>query len=175
MFVAALIAVMTAVAVPQVLVTVDRMRATAAARFLAARLGLARALAVNRSASVALRFDATAGGITFTAFIDGNDNGVRTREIDSGIDHQLEPPVRLGELFPTVAIAVDVPDDTLRAVQLSGGSNLLTFTPAGTATAGSLYIRGRDGSQLAVRVLGVTGRTRLQRYDRAHDDWIEIF
>jgi hypothetical protein len=52
-------------------------------------------------------------------------------------------------------------------VQL-GRTNLLTFTPAGTATSGTIYIRDREGTQWAVRVLGATGRTRVLRYEPQH-------
>ena len=41
-----------------------------------------------------------------------------------------------------------------------GSARLLTMSADGTATSGTLYIRGRRG-QYAVRVLGVTGRTRM--------------
>jgi hypothetical protein len=56
-------------------------------------------------------------------------------------------------------------------VQL-GGSSLLSFTPSGTSTSGTIYILGRDGSQFAVRVLGVTGRVRLLRLDTASEEWV---
>ena len=44
-----------------------------------------------------------------------------------------------------------------------GSSRLLTMSADGTATSGTLYIRGRRG-QYAVRVLGATGRTRMLQY-----------
>jgi len=47
----------SAIALPQSLVTLDRVRAAAAARYLASRMGMARSHAVMRSAYVALRFD----------------------------------------------------------------------------------------------------------------------
>ena len=57
LFVTSLIAIVSAIAVPQSLVTLDRARAAAAARYLASRMAMARSHAVMRSAHVALRFD----------------------------------------------------------------------------------------------------------------------
>ena len=50
----------------------------------------------------------------------------------------------------------------------------MSFTPIGTATSRTLYLRGRDGSQYSVRVLGATGRTRVLRYVPATHQWIEV-
>ena len=57
LFVTSLIAIVSAIAVPQSLVTLDRARAAAAARYLASRMAMARSHAVMRSAHVALRFE----------------------------------------------------------------------------------------------------------------------
>ena len=159
--------------VPQVLVSVHSARAAAAARYLSSRLMLARMLAVQRTASIAVRFDADAGGFRFATYQDGNGNGVRSQDIASNLDRQIEAPVRLFELFPGVDFAVAV-DGQIDPIQLSG-SSLLTFTPSGTATSGSVYLRGRDGSQFAVRVLGATGRSRVQRYDERQQRWTDRF
>jgi hypothetical protein len=51
---------------------------------------------------------------------------------------------------------------------------LMSFTPTGTSSSRTLYVRGRDGSQYAVRVLGATGRTRVLRYVSATRAWIEV-
>jgi Tfp pilus assembly protein FimT len=94
-FVMGLLAVLTAMAIPQASVSIDRSRATAGARYLAARMALARATAVSRSATVGLRFEDSANGPTFTVFVDGNQNGVRAKDIAALIDRPLEATVRL--------------------------------------------------------------------------------
>ena len=159
-------------AIPQVLVTIDSSRTIAAARYLSSRLMLARMLAVQRSAAVAIRFDTDSRGYRFATYQDGNGNGVRSLDIAASVDRELEQPVRLFELFPGVDFALAVADGTGDPIQLSGTS-LLTFAPGGTATSGSVYLRGRDGTQYAVRVLGATGRVRILRYDTAQGQWIE--
>jgi type II secretory pathway pseudopilin PulG len=170
-FAIAVMAILTAIAVPQTMASMDRSRAWAASRYLAGRMALARMQAVGRSATVALRFSDAASGFGFDTFVDGNRNGVRTSEIGSGVDRPLDPLVQLSDLFPGVVIglAADSSGDPVR----TGSSSLLSFTPAGTATSGTIYIRGRDGSRFAVRVLGATGRTRVLRYVIRTSEWSE--
>jgi len=168
-----LVAVMAAVAVPQFLAGVDRSRAWAAARYLAGRMHAARAHAVLRSAHVALRFVDDRSGISFQTFVDDNQNGVRSTDIAAAIDRPLDAPTRMSELFSGVDIAID-PDLGSDPIRI-GPSNLLSFTPLGTSTSGTVHIRGRDGTQLAVRVLGATARARVLRYDPRTRDWVESF
>jgi Tfp pilus assembly protein FimT len=159
LLVCAIVAVVTAVAVPVSLAGVNRARGWAGARFVAARLVQARAQAVARGAAVALRVDDT----TLATFADANRNGVLTRDIDAGLDPELNPPVPLSSLFPGVTVSGD------------GETRLFSFSPDGTATTGSIYLQSRDGSRFAVRVLGATARVRLERYVSARDVWVEVF
>lgn len=161
---------MAAAATAQVLSSLDHSRGYAAARFLGARLGAARLQAVARGAAVALRFEEGAGGLSFTVFQDGNGNGVRTADIEAGIDPAVESPTSLPEHFPGVDIGLAPASPATDPLQI-GRSNLLTFTPVGTSTSGTIYIRDREGTQWAVRVLGATGRTRVLRYDANADTW----
>lgn len=174
LFAATLTVLLMAIAIPQLLVSVDRSRGMAATRYLASRMALARMQAVSRSAVVALQFREEPVGISFAVYTDGNRNGVRTQEIESGIDPRIEPPVRLTDLFPGVTFAVNEllsGSDVLRI----GRTNLLSFSPAGTATPGTVYLRSRDGTQWAVRVLGATGRVRALRYDGRTRSWQPAF
>ena len=134
-------------------------------------MAMARTYAVTRSANVALRFNRTGSDATFQMFVDGNGNGVRNADIASGIDVPLDQPVALSDLFSDVTIASGDGNSPIRI----GNTNLLSFTPLGTATPGSIFVRGRDGLQLALRVFGATGRTRLLRYDPQSDDWVDSF
>jgi type II secretory pathway pseudopilin PulG len=172
MVVAALVLIVCAIAVPELLGSVSRARGLAAARFLAIKAAHARTQAVARSNTVALVFVEQPAGITFRTYVDGNRNGVRAADISRQIDRPIDERVRLFEQFPGVAIAVSARapfDDPL----VLGPSNMLSFSAAGTSSSGSVYVSGRDGTQWAVRVLGATGRTRVLRYDAAIDDWVE--
>jgi hypothetical protein len=136
-------------------------------------MAVARSQAVKRSAHVALRFEERPSGITFRMFADGNRNGVRTSDIDGGIDRPIDNAIRLADLFPGAAIGVagDAGTDPIRL----GSSNLLSFTPLGTSSSGSVFVRGRDGSQFVVRVLGATGRARVQRFVARSRTWVDGF
>lgn len=173
MFAMGLIVVLSALAIPSALASVDRARTAAAARYLASRMAMARSHAVMRAATVAIRFDDDTAGIVFQMFVDGNRNGVRTRDIASRIDRRLDAPLRLSDLFPGVDIAASgaAGSDPLRI----GSSNLLSFSPLGTATSGSVYVRGRDGTQFAIRILGTTGRVRVERYQVSARRWVDAF
>jgi Tfp pilus assembly protein FimT len=164
------VTILGGVAAAHVLSAVDHSRGYAAARYLAGRLGLARTQAVVRGAAIGLRFTQEPRGFTFAVFQDGNGNGIRTADIQSGVDQQSEPSTSLFEQFPGVEIGVSPNSPATNAVQL-GQAGLLTFTPLGTATSGTIYVRDQRGSQWAVRVLGATGRTRVLRYELSTGEW----
>ena len=173
LFVSGLLTILAAISVPAFTAGLERSRARAAARYLVAQMALVRTQAVTRSTTMALRFQRATGGLTIAVYADGNANGVRVRDIDAGFDHLVERPVRLEDLFPGVVVGVPVSSDG-EAVEL-GGSELLSFTPDGTSSSGSIHILGRDGSQFVIRILGVTGRTRLLRFDPTTHQWLETF
>ena len=168
---AAVVTILGGVTVAQVASSLNHSRGYAAAKYLGGRLSLARMQAVARGSAIGLRFDAGAGGIGVSVFQDGNGNGIRTADIASGADFPIEPPTRLFEQFPGVDIAVTPGSPSADPVQI-GSTNLLTFTPTGTATSGTIYIRDSEGTQWGVRVLGATGRTRVLRYDPATGGWL---
>ena len=171
MAVVAVITTVACVALAQSMAALDHSRGHAAARYLASRLALARTQAVARGAAVGLRFDQVPRGVRFSMFLDGNGNGIRAADIQSGVDVPIEPAASLFEQFPGVDIGLTPTSPGSDPVQL-GQTNLLTFTPTGTATGGTIYIRDREDTQWAVRVLGATGRTRVLRYDPRTRGWL---
>ena len=179
MLTVAIVATLLSMSVPLTTSAVEEMRTSMAARYLEGRIMEARMLAVKRSASVALRFEAVGRGYAFAEYLDGNGNGVRSAEIAAGIDPQLAPRQFLHEQFPAVVFGLraNVPDvDGARMTSDSdgirvGSSRILTLGPDGTATSGTLYLHGRRG-QYAVRVLGATGRTRVLRFDTGTGRWL---
>jgi Tfp pilus assembly protein FimT len=157
-------AIVASIAIPVSLAGLERSRGWSAARFVASRLVQARALAVGRGAAVAIRFDGDGLSTTLSQFVDGNHNGVLTRDIDAGIDIGIETAIPLAGLFPGMTMQFD-----------QGAPRLFSFSPDGTATTGSLYLSARDGSRFAVRVLGATARVRVERYVPSRDSWVEAF
>jgi len=168
-----IISLLAGISIPPLLVAAQRARGSAAARHLAGRMALARTQAISRSRIMALYFEQGARGVQVSVVQDGNRNGVLAREIAAEIDRTIEPAVPLSDLFPGVEIAVGPSTPATQAVQLSG-TNILSFTPDGTATSGSVYVLGADGTQWVVRVLGVTGRVRVLRFVPATGAWVNV-
>ena len=171
LFISTLLCILAGISVPSVLAAVDRSRGAGAARYLATRMALARARAVGRSKTVALHFEQDVRGTWFSVVEDGNGDGVHTTDINQQIDQQIEAPVLLSDLFPGASIGLAAGTPAASAVTL-GGTMILSFSPNGTATSGSVYIVGRDRTQWVVRVLGVTARARVLRYERATNVWV---
>jgi len=180
LFVLAIAGTLTTIAVPQGLRALDDFRTRAAARYLAQRLVDARLGAIKRSLAQGLRFETATPDYRITTVVDGNANGLRTADIQRGIDRTLTQPEMLATHFPHVTFGMleDVPDadgepangtDGVRV----GGSKLLAMNPDGTSSSGTLYLRGRDRAQYAVRVLGVTGRVRVLKFDHVRRRWID--
>lgn len=171
LFTVMLVCTLAGISIPSVLAAVDRSRGAGAARYIGSRMALARARAVGRSTMVALRFETGPRGTAFSMVEDGNGDGVRTQDINQGIDRVIEAPVLLSDLFPGASIGIAPGTPATNAVAL-GGTSLLSFSPSGTATSGSVYVVGRDRTQWVVRVLGVTARARVLRYERATNGWV---
>ena len=167
-----IIAITAGVAVPQLTAGLDAARTRAAARYLTTYLGMARTEAVTRGTSVAVRFQSTTTGMMMTLVTDGNGNGVRTQEIEAGVDREVGRAIALEHDFAGVTFGSPAAPNS-SGIELGGG-NLLSFSPSGTSSSGSLYLRGRDGSQFAVRVLGATGRVRIERFDRHSNSWLKV-
>jgi prepilin-type N-terminal cleavage/methylation domain-containing protein len=118
--------------------SVSATREAGAARAFAMRVRQTRLEAIQRSAGVALHFVTTPSAPSFRAYVDGNGNGVRTREIASGVDPPLGPVAALNDGLGGVrfARAPDIPavgDD-------DGGPS-----PAGGAGAGGAGAGGGAG------------------------------
>jgi type II secretory pathway pseudopilin PulG len=177
--VCAVIAIVSAVAIPSVAGARDGRQARLAGRFLAQRLQLVRFEALRRNRAVAVRFDPDTLGL-MSVYVDGDGDGVLQRDIERGVDTRIAADASVGDYFAGVTLRVsgriprpdedgviDIGDNPVRL----GGSNLLTFTPAGTATSGTIYLAGRGGPQVCVRVFGAAGRVRVLWFDAAARAW----
>jgi type II secretory pathway pseudopilin PulG len=166
-------------AVPLAHSSVDRSRALGAASYVAGRLAAARFEAVRRSACVAIRFSQQPDGYWLQTYVDGNRNGVRTADISSGIDVPLTASERLDYHFSGVEFGIQPnvtgidpgPFNASDPIQI-GSTTLLSFSPTGTSTSGTLFIRGLRGNQFAVRILGATGRTRILEFNAGKNVWL---
>ena len=168
-----------AISIPQMSAALDDYRTYGAARYMCSRLQEARMEAVARSAHAGLRFASVEASYSFAVYLDGNRNGLLSRDIQRGIDRQIQPRQQLSALFPGTdfgvlpgVTVVDASGAALAGDPIKfGASDMVVFTPLGTSTPGSLYIRGRSDKQYVVRVLGDTGRTRILKFDRRQGRW----
>lgn len=179
LFALTLLATLGGIAVPQLLATADYVRAAGAVRYLTTRLHQVRTEAVVRSKDVALQITQTSEGYSFATYLDGNGDGVRTYDIQNGTDPQLTRPERLPDHFSGVDFGalpeLPSPDGSSAAPGANpiklGSSNILTFTPRGTSSSGSLYVRSKGNAQYVIRILGETGKTRVLRFDSRRRLW----
>jgi len=177
LMVVAILAAFTAIGAPVAASVADTSRVRHAAALVGSRFRLARQEAVTRGVNVGVVFDRVGAGWTIRVCRDGNRNGIRRADITSGADPCLSGPMAIGDLFPHVDIAVDATlkgpvgeapsPDPVRF----GSSNIASFSPEGSCTAGSLFLRSTGGAQFTVRVAGITGRIRVMRYDSPKAGW----
>ena len=158
-------------------------RAAAGARQLAAAFQEQRWNAVGRHRSHGLFFAEDEGGWVWYEVSDGNGNGLRTAEVRDGTDAVLSGPhrledriqgVRLGFLpgggiprIPPRTGVIDGRDDPVRF----GRSDLVSFSPLGSASSGTLYLTDGKHRQYGVVLFGPTARVRVWRYDSRTNQW----
>jgi type II secretory pathway pseudopilin PulG len=175
-----LVVVFAAATTPGLVAARESVRADGAADYLAARLHNARMEALRRRTHVAIRFETLPDGYCLGMYADGDGNGVRTADIASGVDPMLSPCERVEHVFTDVVfgfipgvpdvdgVPVGPPADPIRV----GTSRMVSFGPTGSSSTGTLYLRGKGRRQLAVRVLGATGRVRSLRFDFVASQWV---
>ena len=83
---------------------------------------------------------------------------------------------RTGFGFPSGPAPRDPGDPTHRLDRLEdpirfNDSDIASYGPLGTSTPGSLYVTDGRGELFVVRVLGMTGKVRMMRWDARSDAW----
>jgi len=130
---------------------------------------LAWSIAIRTGVYTGIRFERLEDGrVFYSVYSDGNTNGVRSVDIASGQDRRIAGPYPLSGGAPSVRVGINpgVPNLPPETGELSGDpvrfgrSDILSFSPFGTATPGTFYLAG-DSAQAAVRVNGGTARVRL--------------
>jgi len=170
-------ATLAAFATPSLLAGRDDARARSAAEHLVSLLHLARFEAVKRHVNVALRFESDGLTVLYALYVDGNGNGVRAADIEAGVDRPIREAERIEQQCPGVHFAVEAgvagiegDEAPVEPIKL-GRSQMVSFSPAGTSSSGTVYLLGRGRRQFAVRVLGPTGRIRSFEYQFATATW----
>ncbi|MDO8677526.1 MAG: GspH/FimT family pseudopilin [Acidobacteriota bacterium] len=171
---------MAAMAAPVVGGTLDRERTIVGAQHLAGQLQRARMESLKRSAAVAVRLELVGDRATARLYVDGNGNGVVQRDIDRGTDlplagvewldaHARDVSLRINQTVTDAggSGSLEPGSDPLRI----GRTALVTFSPLGSSSSGTLYVAAHRGPQMAIRVYGASGRVRVLMFDARTRQW----
>lgn len=178
-----LLAIVAAIVVPSAAAMIGGARTAAGARQLAMSLHAQRWLSVARHVRHGLYFVQDETGWSWFEVRDGNGNGLRTNEILDGTDDTLGGPHRLESLvedvrlgFPALAAIPRIPPGSGNIADLEdpvkfGPSNIVSFSPFGSASSGTVYVTGGHGTLYGVTLFGPTARIRVWRYDASRARW----
>jgi len=180
----AILSTVATIGIPRLLDWSRHLKIDLATHELVGVLRLARSYAVRHSTKVGVKFRPGAEmGTTYTLFRDGDGDGVRTADIDSGVDPAIGPPQQLAHFgsfarfgFPPGPAPRDPSDPSKRLDRLDdpirfNRSDIASFSHLGGSTPGSLYLT--DGRYLlsVVRVFGRTGKVKIMQYDQETEEW----
>lgn len=174
----AMVMSMSAIGVPALSHVADAKRTRDAASFFAGQFRMARQRAVMTGRYVAVVFDDVGGEVGWRTCVDGDRDGVSRSDIASGTDRCEAAAEVVSFRFPDVRVAylpgVPGPDGDVAPAPLRfGTAAMAAFSPLGTASSGTVAFRGEGTAQFAVRVAGVTGRTRVLEFDPGRRVWVE--
>ncbi len=166
------VTVVAAVAVPNIKAYTAQAYPLAAGQQFKAEFMKARSMAIRSNRNTALRFEQKPDGMYLSTYADGNHNGVLATDIAAGRDPRLAGPVQLTGRMPDVRVGINPgvpaippetglldPSDPIRF----GRSNMVVFSPLGTASPGTFYIASKH-VQVAVRVNAESSRVRIMVY-----------
>jgi Tfp pilus assembly protein FimT len=158
--------IVAATALPVTTAYVHEARLRGAAFHVRGLFRQARARAAAEARYVGIVFDEVEGDPVFSVYGDSNSNGIRRADIDRGVEEKLREPYRLTETFPGVrygSLPAGAAEPFFPGLKF-GRSQIVSFSPLGSSTSGTLYLSNEYGLVYAVVVLGSTGRVRVARY-----------
>lgn len=166
------------IAIPSLAGFRQRDDVRSAARLVAAEVRRTRAQAIETSRSTALRVDPSTRALS--RITDGDGDGVSYADIAAGLDPVLPAVARLASASSQVSFAIgrnlpDIDGDGVLGAGSSpvrfGHSGLISFSPIGHGSSGTLFLAHRQGEHAAVRVFGGTGRVRILWFDPGEGRW----
>ncbi|MGB3562549.1 MAG: GspH/FimT family pseudopilin [Thermoanaerobaculia bacterium] len=179
----AIMVVVAASSAPSFLRLSRALRLSMAANELVGVLRLARSSAIQSSSNIGVKFQVDKHGrVGFALYRDGDGDGVRTGDIESGVDPEVAANRTLAHLgghvrfgFPAGIVPRDPSNPGRRLERLEdpirfNRSDIAAFNSLGGSTPGSLYIT--DGRRLlVVRLFGRTGKVKVMRYEEGSATW----
>jgi prepilin-type N-terminal cleavage/methylation domain-containing protein len=179
----AIVAMAVAAALPAAATLRDAGRAAPGARTMATLLSAQRWKSVTAHRVLGLQFRKAGTNWTWREVADGNGNGLRTADIARGIDPVLTQDAALERQVENVTLGIppggpypEAPPgtDTLSAGDdpvRFGRSDLISFSPVGSASSGTLYVTDGRRGFYAVVLFGPTARLRVWRYRPEERRW----
>ena len=158
-----------------------------AAQYVAHAMGEARLRAIRHRENVAIKFRTDhEQRVTLALYRDGDGDGVRSRDIERGVDEEIKAPrrlvygtrnIRFG--FPPGEAPTDPSEPHRRLTRLHdpirfNRSDLASFNPLGTATPGTVYLTDGRHHAAAVRIDHRSGKVSILLYDRQLERWRRI-
>jgi hypothetical protein len=149
---------------------------------MAAAMARARGEAIAARRYTAFRVTRPEGRFVFAFYADGDGDGVRSDDIAAGRDPLLAGPRDLPSRYTGVdfglldAAIPEVPPGTGTLAPDSdpvrfGRSDIVSFSPRGTSSSGTLYVSDGRSTVVAVVLYGGTGRIRIWRFERGRWSW----
>ena len=145
---------------------------------------VARMRAASNGRNYGIRFQQSGNEWRYAEYQDGDNDGLRTDDINKGIDRPLFTPrpvlltdrgvATIGLLSKTITD----PDGAKLAPTASpvqfGKSQICSFSSIGESTSGTIYLTDRAGSIYAVRVYGASAKVRTLRYNELLRKWEQL-
>jgi type II secretory pathway pseudopilin PulG len=168
----AILALTLLAALPNLRGLLEQRALDAAADRLAGGAAMTRHRAIAAGKYAGMVISSGAAGDSYTIHLDGGSPGIRSSEVAAGIDPLVAgpvpinlpgDPVRLG--IPTAPPVPSIPPsggwlppggDPVRL----GSADILSFSPIGESSSGSIYLTDGRGGVRAVVVYGRSGRIR---------------
>lgn len=142
------------------------------AKEMVAMLETCRWKALNERRYAGILVEEKEGGYVASLYVDGNNNGIRIADIRSGVEQQFHSVIRLDregrDIAPGILVqpVQQIPprkgllegDDPIRF----GKSDIISFSPRGDSSSGTMYLACRSQAQMyAVVLYGATARINL--------------
>lgn len=177
----AIVGLFTAISTPAWMNLQRRAAVRTAAEELQSVFRGARMRAIASGRNVGVRFTKSGTTWMYALYDDRNGNGIKTAEINSGVDKRITVPQRVLNTVRYASIAVPTqtiidPDGaklkpTDSPVQF-GSSAICSFSPLGESSSGTIYLTDSSGEIWCARVYGASAKVRVLRY-AGGKQWVE--
>ncbi len=178
-----IIVLILSVSMPYIAGMGSRGKVRAATREITALFRAARYEAVSKKRYIGFEFFKKEDGYHFRKIQDGNSNGIRKSDIKKGIDTPLIEDMQIKNRYGNIDFSIllgksvrkippgkgvlENPEDPIKF----GISDIISFSPSGHSSSGSIYISDGLSCMMGIVVFGATVRIRVWNYDYELNKW----